>query len=241
MLIFIRLRQINERMLKNWFTSKHKKSAELPAFWRAYEETFAQSHQKNTPIEGIRFVCFDTETTGLDPRNDQILSIGAVAIHHWSIDIDDRFECLVHQVYEPMGDSIAVHGILPVDRGESIRESAAIPAFLDFIKDAVLVGHHIGFDISMIQYSLQELTGEKLKLLNYKLDTIRLARRLLPSHHHLHSGELSLDQLANNYGISLSGRHTASGDAYITAILFLKLLSRLKKRGNNNLGHLLRR
>ncbi len=228
-------------MFKNWFKSKHKNTTDLPEFWRAYLQYFQTTYAKSSPIEKIRFVCFDTETTGLDPSNDQMLSIGAVAIQNWAIDIEDRFECLIHQAYEPIGESVTIHGILPVSREESLLESVAIADFLAYVKDAVLIGHHISFDVSMINQSLEELTGEKVKLRNHKIDTIHLARRLLPPHHHLLAGELSLDQLAKNYRIPLSGRHTAPGDAYITAVLFLKMLDRLQKRGNKTLGDLLRK
>lgn len=225
----------------NWLKKKKASTEHLPDYWKTYLDHFQQTYSKNDPIEKVRFVCFDTETTGLDTSTDQILSIGAVGIRNWKIEVADRFECLVHQEYHPSGKSIEVHGILPVEREESRPEGKAIPAFLSYIRDAVLVGHHLSFDVNMVQQSLLEQTGEKLKLKNHQLDTIAMARRLLPAHHYLTAGELGLDQLAEKYRISLSDRHTAGGDAFITAFLFLKLLDRLQRRGVKTLGALLKK
>jgi DNA polymerase-3 subunit epsilon len=177
----------------------------------------------------------------LDTRNDQLLSIGAVAIQNWEVIVEDRFECLVHQEYEPLSQTITIHGILPKYRDYSLSEKEAVCSFLTYIRQSVLIGHHLNFDVSMINVSLTGITGKKVALANAQIDTINLARRLLPTYHPLASGLLSLDQLAIKFNIPAYDRHTAPGDAFMTAILFLKILGQLKKRGNKTLGDLLRK
>ena len=81
------------------------------------------------------------------------------------------------------------------------------------------------------------------KLRNKTLDTARLARRI---HNPFDAPmskqqQLSLDALCRQYHIPLGERHTAAADTYITALLFLKLLARLKKRGVDTIGELMKR
>ncbi len=223
----------------NFYKNKRKEET-IPDFWKEYLSSFEHMPSKKDSIEKIRFVCFDTETTGLQISSDQILSIGAVGIENWTIDISESFECILDQEYEATEENISIHGLLPKLRNHSISETMALKSFLAYIKNSVLVGHHVAFDIGMINKSLYGMTGQKLKLRNQAIDTLNLAKRLFPLGYHFRAEELSLDQLAKENKISLSGRHTASGDAYITAILFLKLLSKLQKRGNYTLGSLLR-
>jgi DNA polymerase-3 subunit epsilon len=226
----------------NFFKNRQQQEDNnTPAFWKNYLSSFDQAYARNTPIEEVRFVCFDTETTGLDPKNDQILSIGAVAIQNWEIRIAERLECLVHQEYQAVSAAIEVHGILPKERAESLSEKEALENFLEFTGRSVLLGHHVGFDISIMNEALSVHTGRKVKLKNDSIDTMHLAKRLLPSTHYLSAGELSLDHLAQKYHIPMNDRHTAAGDAYITGVLFLKFLDQLQKIGNRTLSDLLRK
>lgn len=211
----------------------------VPEFWREYLQGFDRTYALSTPLADLRFVVLDTETTGLDTNDDQILAIGAVVIQNWSIYVEESFECYVHQVYEPVRSVVELHGILPVDRESSLEEAEAIRRLLLFLKDSVLVGHHISFDVAMVNTALRNMGGKRLK--NHTVDTLRLAQRLKPSTSLEREGAFALDQLCRRYGIPLSDRHTAAGDAFLTGLLFLKQLSRLQDRGVKTLGELLRK
>lgn len=196
----------------NWF---RKKVIDYPKFWESY-----LSHFEEASLTQKRFVVFDCETTGLNEKNDRILSIGAIAITDDYIAIKDFFEVFVSQeVFKP--ESVAIHGILK--EGENkIVEAEAIIQFLDYIKNATLVGHHVKFDIEMINMALKRLGVGKLK--NEFMDTDAMYQKLknLPSEEHH-----SLDQLCDIYKIRKSDRHTASGDSFITALLFMKIKSKM--------------
>lgn len=215
-------------------------SLHAPRFWQEYIRLAAQVPPMDTPLESIRFVVFDTETTGLDVKQDQLLSLGAVVVKDWSIQVADRFECLVHQEYKPTQEAVSIHGILPKDDAHSLEEKAALQAFVEFIGPSVLVGHHLSFDLLMVNTVLRDwLEG---RLYNPHLDTEKLARRVHPPNAYAaHSGHYSLDELCRLYGIQPHDRHTAAGDAYLTALLFLKLMARLRKRGATQLRHLMKR
>jgi DNA polymerase-3 subunit epsilon len=201
-------------MTFNWFKKIVK---DHPKFW----ETYLTYFDENQSIKK-RFVVFDCETTGLDYRTDRILSIGAVAIENNQIIVGDFMEVfLLQDVFN--AESVPIHGILKEGKEEKIVEAEAIIRFLDFIKDATLVGHHVDFDIEMINQGLARLEVGKLK--NQAMDTDVMYQKLkyLPQEQHS-----SLDELCDIYKIRKSDRHTASGDAFITALLFLKLKKKLE-------------
>jgi len=102
----------------------------------------------------------------------------------------------------------------------------------------VLVGHHLRFDISILNEALKKRHAGKLR--NPLIDTRDLALRVEKGRggHDDQPGNYSLDALCQRYHIPGSDRHTAAGDAYITAILLLKLLGRLRKRGVIKLGEI---
>lgn len=212
--------------------------SEMPDYWHRYLECFQSTYSNRTPIEEIRFVVFDTETTGLDIKKDHVLSIGAVGVKGFEIAIQDRLECYVRQEYEPSQEAVAVHGILSSHPATGLDALEAVKRFLQFTKDSVLVAHHAAFDVNMINRILKENGGGKLQ--NKVIDTGYLARRVTIKTQAERRGTYGLDNLCRLYHIPMSDRHTAAGDAFITAILLMKLLVRLKKRGVNTLGDLLR-
>lgn len=199
----------------NWIKNINK---EHPKFWETYVSYFNQETDFN---KTKRYVVFDCETTGLDFKNDVILSIGAVAIQDNSIQVDDYLEIFIKQtVYKP--ETASIHGILKDGKESKIIEAEAIIRFLDFIKDATLIGHHVWFDMEMINQALKRLEVGKLKNDNMDVDAMYQKFKGLQEDQHS-----SLDELCKLLKVEKSERHTASGDAFITALLFLKLKSRL--------------
>ncbi len=226
-------------MLFDWIAKLLGPAPDHPEFWRQYLSSFDGVLGKGTPLEEVCFVVFDTETTGLDVKKDRILSIGAVKVSNWQIDLSNRLDCYVKQSYQPVGETIAVHGILPGAKSlNGLDEIEAVQHFVEYCHASVLVGHHVAFDISMINQILKGLIGQKLA--NKRLDTATLAARISEKKGYEVPGTLGLDTLCKKYNIPMSDRHTAAGDAFITAVLLMKLLARLKKRGVNTLGDLLR-
>ena len=211
----------------NWFKRKT-----YPEFWHKYVAHFKKS--KHHKLKDIRFIVFDTETTGLNTKEDRILSIGCVGIENFKIKIADQLESYVIQEHFN-ADTVKIHGLLKEGTLSKLEEEEAIIQFLDFVKDAVLVAHHAAFDVAMINNALKRMQLPKLK--NKVLDTGHLFQKTKLDTTKEHFG---LDELSKRFNIPLHDRHTASGDAYITAILFLKLLAILNKNGDLTLKDLLR-
>ena len=210
----------------------------MPAFWQRYLDVL-RPLPRETPVAEIPFVVFDTETTGLNIRRDRMLSLGAVKVINWEMDLSKTLDLYIKQEAVSEPSAVEVHGILPVEREGSLEEEEAVLRFVDFTGNAVLAGHHISFDLAMVNAVLKRLTGGKLK--NASIDTMLLARRLLHPSINPGAGTLSLDHLCRCYRIPADDRHTAAGDAYLTALLLMKLLARLEERGVRTLGDLLKK
>lgn len=230
----------------NWFKKIFNRKRAFPqlpdtAYWKAYQQTFEPGYTKKTVLSEVRFVVLDTETTGLNVEKDKILSIGAVAVKNQKIYIAERFEYYVQQVYEGRKAGIKIHGILPKHTANAQSPKAVLIALLGYLQNSVLVGHHIGFDVAVLNRAFQQHLNGQLQ--NQTIDTAHLAKRLQTSFYNtptLNNKHVSLDELCKQYNIPVYNRHTASGDALITAVLFLKLMAQLKKRGIDNWAALFR-
>jgi DNA polymerase III subunit epsilon len=221
-----------KRILLPFHHNKINIPADAPRFVQEYLLLFQNdlTPPKQT-IADTRFIIFDTETTGLNVEKDQILSIGALAIEGNQIAVAQSFELFIQQDNIVGNEAVDVHGILKKGKKIKIPEREAIEQFLVFCKDSILIGHHVGFDVAMLNKHLQRNYGVKLH--NRTLDTGFLARRVAfvdENYIMQQTEEMSLDHLAKKYNIDTSDRHRALGDAYITGVLFLKLIQRLKKR-----------
>ena len=208
----------------NWFK---RDESDLPEFWKKYSARF-DTKQKELLISETTFVVLDTETTGFDQEKDRILSIGCVKVKNNKLLVANSFEIYLKQEkFNP--DTVEIHGLIKHERFDTVSEEKALQLFLKYIGNSVLVAHHAGFDINMINAAMKRNHLPKLK--NRILDTGILYRktRIISNFIDQHKN-YTLDEIALAYNIDLKDRHTAIGDAFITAIAFLKILGRLKRK-----------
>ncbi len=179
-------------------------------------------------INETRFVVLDTETTGFDYENDRILSIGAITLQNSQINIQDSFEVYIQQEHYDRATA-KIHGILKDSVLDRPKELEALEQFLAFLGDSIIVAHHTIFDVTMINKALERNNLPLLK--NKTLDTAVLYKRtLLVSPIFERKDNYTLDDLADKFDISKKDRHNAMGDAFITAIAFLKILKKLREK-----------
>ena len=208
-------------------------------FVLAYEAAFGNKIPASRGLGLLPFVILDTETTGLSPKSDYILSFGAVKLKGFQMSMEDAMECYL-QTPRRSREAIEVHEILRPEELITLEDFAE--RFLSYIGSSIIVGHHVGFDLEMLTKALKPFGFRKF--LNPVLDTHSLAVRLEKGPHYDSSmgkpGEYSLDSLCERYQICLDDRHTASGDAYLTAQLLMKLLKLAEKKGVGSYGELIR-
>lgn len=208
----------------------------LPDYWIKYASLFKESPIKD--FNELIFVVLDTETTGFSFEDDRILSIGAVKIKKETISVQEVFDIYLEQ--EKFNkETVHVHGLLKNGQRECISEVLALEKFLEYVGNAIIVAHHAGFDMGMLNTALERNGLPKLK--NTVLDTGMIYKKtLIKSYLVQPKSNYTLDELAEKFSISRKDRHTALGDAYITAVAFLKIISRLKEKKNFSLKYLLR-
>lgn len=166
----------------------------------------------------MREIVFDTETTGLDSREDRVIELGCV-------ELVNRFPTgrSLHRFINPQGrrvhpDAQAVHGISDADLANKPVFSAIIDEFVEFIDGANLVAHNANFDIGFINAEFVRLEHGTIDPSRI-VDTLAIARRKHPM------GPNSLDALCRRYGVDNSRRtkHGALLDAELLAEVYIEL------------------
>src|SRR4051812_26097041 len=140
----------------------------------SYLACFTNTWPDDAPLSTVRFVALDTETTGLDPRRDKIITIGAVAVQDGEILLEDSFEAMLKVAYN--NSSVTVHGITRDEAADGMDEREALELFLPYLRDGVIVGHHIGHDIEALGCACERHFGFRLR--NRSLDTMDLTLHL---------------------------------------------------------------
>lgn len=176
------------------------------------------------PLKSLTFVVFDTETTGLHPsQGDQIVSIAGVRIVNGRILSGESFNRIVNPGRPIPAESVRFHGITDEIVKDKPPMEVVLPQFRSYISDAVLVAHNAAFDLKFLRMRERQLG---ISFDNPVLDTMILSNYLDgPEAGH------SLDDICDRYGIVITERHTALGDAMVTAAVLLRQIEALEARG----------
>jgi DNA polymerase-3 subunit epsilon len=179
----------------------------------------------DTPLED-EFVVFDTETTGLNPKTDEILSIGALKIKNNKIITSQKFEIFLKPSKDINEESIKIHQIRNIDLQNGFEPQIAIENFLHFIGSRTLVGYYLEFDVAMINKYLKPLLGIKLPNRQIEVSGIYHDKKikLIPD------GiiDLRFDSIMKDLGLPIFGKHDAINDAIMTAMMYVKLKNIVK-------------
>lgn len=160
------------------------------------------------------YVCLDLETTGLDPKVDKIIEIGAVRVENG--EIVDTFQSFVNPGRMLSEKITELTGISDEDLKNAPSIEEVLPKFLEFSGDLCLLGHSVLFDYSFIKKAFVNMDG-KNKYEKEGIDTLKISRKHLAS---LESRRLSY--LCAYYKIEQKA-HRALEDAIATHKLYWKL------------------
>lgn len=178
------------------------------------------------------YVVFDLETTGLKANEgDSIIEIGAVKMQNGKI--IDTFDLFVDPKRNLGPEIIKITGITNEMLKDSIDEKSAVEKFMDFVGDCPVVAHNAKFDMSFI--NMAYLKYDLGRFNNTIIDTLGLSR-YLESNQRFHN----LATLVIRYNIPWDEdkHHRANYDAEGTALIFYKMLEKLKLNNINTMDDL---
>lgn len=229
-------------LARAWRASAGSAPSDAPDFFQDYLSALEQQQTMDTLIKDIDFVVLDTETTGTDLSSDRVVSFAALKVKGNEIDIHSAVDWRVRGKLPSSNDSIEIHGVLNRELEAGLPEQRFVEKLIQFVGSAILVGYRPGFDMAMLNATVREQTKGG-RIANRTLDVYELGMRIdYPVKPPFVNPEpYRLDKMCDRYDIDQPDRHTAMGDAYATAILLLKQLSRLEAQGIKTLRDLMRR
>ena len=195
------------RNIKQYFNRKNLKD-------NKYEFLFDE-----TPND--EYVCFDCETTGLNPKKDDIVSIGAVIIKNNTIVSSKKFVKFVKPKTKLQAEAIKIHHIRECDLEDAEDINDVVEEFLNFIGNRTLVGYYLEFDIAMINKYTKPKFGITLPnkaievsgiYYDYKIESVPQG-----------NVDLRFDKIMKELNIPSLGKHDAYNDAIMTSMIFIKL------------------
>ena len=195
------------RNIKNYFNKRNLKD-------KKYLYLFDEPNNEE-------YVCFDCETTGLDPKKDDIISIGAVIIKNNKIVASKKFVKFIKPKTKLQVEAIKVHHIRECDLQDAEDINKVIKEFLEFIGSRTLVGYFLEFDIAMINKYLKPILGIKLPNKALEVSAIYYDYKI----ERIPQGNIDLrfNTIMNELKIPSLGKHDAYNDAIMTSMIFLKL------------------
>jgi len=166
-------------------------------------------------------VAYDCETTGLNTKKDEIISIGAVKIVGGKVKMSEKFEVMVKPSSTVAKESIKIHHIRNCDLQSAMEPKAAIEAFLNFIGNRPLVGYYLEFDVAMINKYTKEFFG-----LGLPNPQIEVSAMYFDAKNNVFGGknvDLKFESIMKELDLPMFGQHSAFYDALMTALIFVKL------------------
>jgi len=197
-------------MFANFFKNLEKKRLKDKKFLYLFDE----------PVKN-EYICLDCETSGLNPKKDEILSIGAVRIKDNKILMKETFNIFVKPSKNIDAESIKIHRIRPIDLANALEPQKAIYDLLEFIGPRPIVGYYIKFDVAMISKYTKKFLGIKLPNETIEVSSMYYKTRKKSSDYEFI--DLKFDTILKNLDIPALGKHDAFNDAIMTSMMFLKL------------------
>ena len=182
---------------------------------------------KPGPIDEV--VAIDCETTGLNVRTDDVITIAAIKIRGNRILTSERFEVIVRPDAHMQAEAIKVHRLRQADVAQSPLIRKVLPRFLHFVGGRPLVGYYVDFDIAMLDKYILPHIGIELPNRRIEVSKLYYERKYAdaPANTVI---DLSFAAILKDLGIPPLAQHDAFNDALMTAMMYV-VLRDLKERG----------
>lgn len=177
------------------------------------------------PVPADEAVCFDCETSGLDPATAELLSIGAVRIKGNRVLSSQRLELMVRPEGTVSAEAIKVNRLREVDVAEGLPVREAVEALLPFIGGRPLVGYYLEFDVAMVNRVVRPWLGIGLPNRQIEVSGLYYDRKVRQAGSHEYTGTIDLRfaTILRDLGLPERAAHDAFNDALMTALMYVKL------------------
>lgn len=202
-----------ERFFRDRLRDRERKKLADPKFDVLYQEH---------PDE---LVSFDCETTSLNVKEAEIISIGAVKIRGNNILTSESFYVLVKPEGMMQAANITVHGLRPKDLSNGIPVQEAIYQFLEFIGGRPLVGYYLEYDVAMVNKFLKPMLGIKLPNRQIEVSSLYYQQEVNKTIYNSHI-DLRMATMTKSLKIPDLPRHDALNDSINVAMMLLALQAR---------------
>ena len=197
---------------------------------RRFQDRFKHGRRKDrwrnlfAPYRGDELVALDIETTSMDVKQAEILSIAAVIIKANRVKTSHKLALTIQAPANLPAESVKVHLLRRIDLADGVPLEEALEKLLMFIGNRPIVGYYIAYDLAVLDKVMRPLFGFGLP--SRSDDVASLFRRRLAARA-MHDCEMKLgfDAIAEQLQIPLIGRHTALGDAITTALMYVQMKS----------------
>lgn len=182
-----------------------------------------------TPLNDLPVTVLDCETTGLDVKEDRVVSLAAVRVHGYRIYRSAVLDALINPGRPIPKKSTSIHGITDAMVAGAASFDQVREPFEGLARGTVFVGYNLPFDLAMLrrEYDLAGLPWDPPQF----LDVLRLIVVLEPK-----LQGYGLEKVAAYLGVDIHGRHTALGDTLVTAEVYRRLVARLEESGISTLA-----
>ncbi len=190
------------------------KNKKYPEFWKSYLQKQEEKSE--------RYVTLSLQATGLNPSKDVILSVGAVGIQNNELSISDSFEVILLQYIYNHDNGFSNEFIFESKMPKFI-EGEGIEKLINYLGNAVIIGHRVDFDIEMINKALEKLNCGKIK--NEALDLEIMFKKWNESSE---DKQFSIEEIAKALKVPEIEYESTAEEAYTMGLCFLKLKKYLR-------------
>jgi DNA polymerase-3 subunit epsilon len=179
------------------------------------------------PPPANEWVSLDCETTGLNVRSDEIISIGAVRIVGNRIMTSERLELLVRPDRGVSPESVRIHRLRERDVAQGLPIEEAMKQLLHFIGSRPLVGYYLEFDVAMLNRAIWPILGQGLPQPKIEVSGLYYDYKFRKLQAYEQQGNVNIDlrfaTLMSDLGLPLREAHDALNDAVMAGLAFIKL------------------
>lgn len=203
-------------------------------WWRALQRRWHQHQLADSEFRFLleppppnEWISLDCETTGLNVRTDEIISIGAVKIVGQRVMTSERLELLVRPERGVSAESVRIHRLREQDVAEGLPIDEAMRRLLRFIGSRPLVGYYLEFDVAMLNRAVKPLLGMGLPQEQIEVSALYYDYKFtqLPPYQQQDNADIDLrfTTLMQDLKLPVRDAHDALNDAVMAALAFIKL------------------